>query len=148
MFRAAFLHIIRSNTNKIGIRCICWFYLQGVCVYVYNLCHKSVSHSLHHGFPTRGTPGCRMRPAAHGKIVYILQKFHINLGGFLYHLLFFHVPPANQLTIMGVAFCHKMVGGPKLAKGCNRLSWSRYIEVGLCLHSYVFLFRLACVPII
>jgi hypothetical protein len=49
------------------------------------------------------------QPAAcsHIVTVYILYKFHNNLGSSVYHLLFLHARPANQPTIMGLALCRK-----------------------------------------
>jgi hypothetical protein len=54
-----------------------------------------------------------LSPWSHLQIVYILYKFHNNLGGLIYQLLlFFHMQPTNQPTIIGVALCHKEVGDP------------------------------------
>jgi hypothetical protein len=36
----------------------------------------------------------------------------VYLGSVCQLLLFFHVPPANQPTIMGVDLCHKQFGDP------------------------------------
>ena len=31
MGRKAARNMLSSNTNKVGIQCICWFYSQGIC---------------------------------------------------------------------------------------------------------------------
>jgi hypothetical protein len=43
---------------------------------------------------------------------------HNNLTGDAHHLLFFHMPPANQPTITGVDLCHKKAGRPCFTETC------------------------------
>ena len=49
---------------------------------------------------------------SHIVTVYILYKFHNNLGSSVYHLLFLQARPANQPTITGLVLCRKEVRGP------------------------------------
>ena len=50
---------------------------------------------------------------AHTSITRTLQTFHNNLDSKVHHsMIFFHVRPANQPTIKGVAPCREKVGDP------------------------------------
>jgi len=52
-------------------------------------------------------------PRPHLHILYVLYKLLSNLGGYVYQLLLlFHVRPANQPTVPGVALCNKKVVDP------------------------------------
>jgi hypothetical protein len=69
-------------------------------------------HTLKHGSPTRGPSGSITLTAAKNRICLFSTKFtQLRLLGTA-HMLFSHVRPANQLTITGVALCHKKFGDP------------------------------------
>jgi len=54
-----------------------------------------------------------LEPAARSQIVYILYPLHDQLDTKLYCLLwFFHLRPAIQLTVTGVALSQKKFGDP------------------------------------
>lgn len=70
--------------------------------------HMQVS-SIAYTSTTRSTrDACGPRPY----FQFVSYKLHNNLGGFVYHSLFFHVRPADQTTIMYVPLGIKQVGRP------------------------------------
>ena len=95
--------------------------------------HVNIVICLARGSPTRGPPGCIVRPvAAFVKCVYVLYKLHKNQGSYVYHVLlfffFFHVRPENQATMTGVALCQKKFGDPWFSL-CNTV-FTRLSERG------------------
>jgi hypothetical protein len=91
---------------------------------------NAIINYLEHGSPTHRPPDCIIGPQPH-----LSKKLQNTLGGYIYHLLlFFHVQPTNQPTIMGVALCHKKVGHPwsrtwDFEEAAFTTGWSLLIQV-------------------
>ena len=128
--------------------CVCVCLCVCVSVYISNLCYKSASQSLHHVFPTLWPPGCTMRPVATlEKCVYITKISHKFRRFFCTTCYFFTCGPqtGSQYWVCPFAIKWLEVQNSQMSvTGCRGPD----IDVGLCMHSYVSLFRSASFPFI